>query len=85
MEALNAVQYKPPDIAIMGKKVQVKFTVEDNRNEWFDRIATMIRPVESMEYTYFPYDKETIYLLPNVADLRLKVIDHVIRLRMFDL
>ena len=46
---MGASKYKPPDIATMGKKVQVKFSIESNEDKWFDgTVCHMVEQVESM-------------------------------------
>jgi len=48
----------------MGRKIQVKFTVTDE-DQWFDGIIMSYDGASGKYGIYFPYDKETIYMLLN--------------------
>ena len=63
----------------MGKNVQVKFTVDKGSNskekpkdKWFDGIVAAYDGVTGKYGIYFPCDQQTVYMLPNDADLRFR-------------
>ena len=61
--------YKPPDMTLFGKSVEMKFKVS-GKIQWFKGQITMYDGLTGKYGIYFPCDGETVYVYPNDKDLR---------------
>ena len=72
--------YKPPDITLFGKSVEMKFKVP-GKIQWFKGQITMYDGLTGKYGIYFPCDSETVYVYPNDKDLAKVYLITVIQCR----
>lgn len=63
----NKVVYKPPDMTLFGKAVEMKFKVASGKTQWFRGQISMY---DRLTGIYFPCDSETVYVYPNDKNMR---------------
>ena len=63
--------YKPPDMQYMGRKLKMRFRLEDTgKIQWFDGQILNYNPSSGHYGVYFPSDHQTIYIHPNDKDVK---------------
>ncbi len=66
----SKVVYKPPDMTLFGKAVEMKFKVASGKIQWFKGQIRNYDGLTGKYGIYFPFDSETVYVHPNDKDIR---------------
>ncbi len=73
----HKLAYKPPDVSLFGKTVEMKFKVESGKIQWFKGQVMNYDGHTGKYGIYFPSDGETVYVFPDDKDMRFIRYLHV--------
>ena len=66
-----ACSYQPPNLQYMGRKLKMRFRLEDTgKIQWFDGQILNYDPSSGQYGVYFPSDHQTIYIHPDDKDVK---------------